>query len=567
MSTEPMSTGWYYQKASTGGQQPLGPVTWEELVSYARSGALAHNDVVWHEQLGNWMPAAQIQGLFPMPAAPVATPGAAAAAPGHAAAPGYAATQGYGATAPAKRRVSPIAWAIPLAVVVLAGVFLGLYFGVWRDGDKTTASTEPTTTTEAVTTTEADTTTSEAPYVQAEGEIFLEPSGEAGPESFAGEQFVLTGPTTTLSIPTTTLFTTTTLPATTTTAAGGVQPVAVTTLLGDTPALYGGSKSKQIADKEGQLAFLAANPDKAAAFCAALNADPNLRWSGGAQVTPEQLPAYFAELTPMQLTRDTRVTNHGYRDGKPTPRQSALQAGQLVLVDQYGVPRVRCECGNPLTPPKPVRGTPTYTGPRWPGFDPAKVIVIQQTNVTINIFVVVDIKTGEPFSRPAGTDGSQDAAAPTTTTSLTSGAPVSGVELEGLWSGSFTVTDINIPEEMQGAAAEEGCDLAMLKELLGQALPMTLEMTVDAGEQSGTAVMLVDVSALDPGQSGDISSEPLTLSWTLQDDTITFDAGEAEVTTDMTGTLSRRGQTLVMSGTMFSGESGMGMYADWEVTK
>ena len=42
---------------------------------------------------------------------------------------------------------------------------------------------------------------------------------------------------------------------------------------------------------------------------------------------------------------------------------------------------------------------------------------------------------------------------------------------------------------------------------------------------------------------------------------------EAEVTTDMTGTLSRQGQTLVMSGTMFSGESGMGMYADWEVTK
>ncbi|MBN1321109.1 MAG: DUF4339 domain-containing protein [Thermoleophilia bacterium] len=563
MSTEPMTTGWYYQKASAGGQQPLGPVTWEELVSYARSGALAQNDVVWHKQLGNWMPATQIQGLFPMPAAPAAP----APAPGTIA-PGYAAPQGYGAPAPAKRRVSPLAWAIPLAAVVLAGIFLGLYFGVWRDGDKTTTSTERTTTTESVTTTEAATTTSsEAPYVQAEGEIFLEPSGEAGPESFAGEQFVLAGPTTTLSIPTT-LFTTTTLPATTTTAAGGVQPVAVTTLRGDTPALYGGSKSKQIADKEGQLAFLAANPDKAAAFCAALNADPNLRWSGGTQVTPEQLPAYFAELTPMQLTRDTRVTNHGYRDGKPTPRQSVLQAGQLVLVDQYGVPRVRCECGNPLTPPKPVRGTPTYTGPRWPGFDPTTVIVIQQTTVIINIFVVVDINTGEPFSRPAGTDGSRDAAAPTTTTSSTAtGAPVSGAELEGLWTGSFTVTDINIPEEMEGAAADEGCDLAVLEAMLGQALPMTLEMTVDPGNQSGSAVMLIDVSSLDTGESGEFSSEPLMLTWTLQGGTITFDAGDAEVTTDMTGTVTRQGQTLVMTGTMFSGESGIGMYADWEATR
>lgn len=559
MSTEPMRTGWYYQKAGTGGGQPLGPVTWEELVSYARSGTLAQNDVVWHQQLGNWMPAVQIPGLFPMPATAAPTPEA-TVVPG-AALPGYTAAQGYGAPAPAKRRVSPLAWAIPLAVVVLAGIFLGLYFGIWRDGDKTTASTERTTTTEAATT-----TSSENPYVQAEGEIFLEPSGEAGPESFAGEQFVVAGPTTTLSIPTTTPLPTT-LPATTSTAADGVQPIAIAAVPGDTPALYGGSKSKKIADKEGQLAFLVANPDKAAAFCAALNADPNLRWSGGAQVTPEQLPAYFAELTPMQLTRDTRVTNHGYRNGKPTPRQSVLQAGQLVLVDQYGAPRVRCECGNPLVPPKPVRGTPTYTGPRWPGFDPTTVIVIQQTNVIINIFVVVDIHTGEPFSRPVGTDGSQDAAAPTTTTSTTGGSAVSGMELEGRWSGSFTVTDVNIPKEMEDAAAEEGCELAMLNELLGRALPLTLEMTVDPGGESGTAVMFIDVSVLDRGQTGDVSSEPLMLTWTLLDDTIVFDATDAEVTTDMTGALSRRGQTLAMSGTMFSGESGIGMYADWEVTK
>ncbi len=110
------------------------------------------------------------------------------------------------------------------------------------------------------------------------------------------------------------------------------------------------------------------------------------------------------------LTRDTRVTNNGYRDGKPTPRQSVLQKGQMVLVDQYGVPRVRCECGNPLTPPQPVKKTPKYTGTQWPGFDPATIIVIQQTTVIINIFVVVDVYTGESFDRPAGTTGDQDVA-------------------------------------------------------------------------------------------------------------------------------------------------------------
>ncbi|MGH3907098.1 MAG: DUF6777 domain-containing protein, partial [Pseudonocardiaceae bacterium] len=42
---------------------------------------------------------------------------------------------------------------------------------------------------------------------------------------------------------------------------------------------------------------------------------------------------------------DTRVTNHGYRDGKATDRQAVLQAGTAVLVDEKGRPRVKCGCG------------------------------------------------------------------------------------------------------------------------------------------------------------------------------------------------------------------------------
>jgi hypothetical protein len=164
-------------------------------------------------------------------------------------------------------------------------------------------------------------------------------------------------------------------------------------------------------DKEGQLTFFENNPDKAAAFCAALNADPTFKWSGGTQIQPSQLRDYFAELTPMMLTRDTRVTNNGFRDGKPTPRQSVLQKGQMVLVDQYGVPRVRCECGNPLTPPQLAKKAPKYTGTKWPDFDPTTIIVVQPTTVVINIFVVIDINTGENFDRPAGTEGTEDIAA------------------------------------------------------------------------------------------------------------------------------------------------------------
>jgi hypothetical protein len=72
------------------------------------------------------------------------------------------------------------------------------------------------------------------------------------------------------------------------------------------------------------------------------------------------------------------------------------------------VPRVRCECGNPLTPPKPVTTTPTYTGPQWPDFDPTVIIVIQPTVVIIDTFVLIDIFTGDMFERPPGTDGAED---------------------------------------------------------------------------------------------------------------------------------------------------------------
>jgi hypothetical protein len=74
----------------------------------------------------------------------------------------------------------------------------------------------------------------------------------AGPDSFAGEQFLPIGPTTTLKIPSPAI---TLPPVTTTTLAQAhhnvrAQPVVVATYTRDTPALYGGSKSKISTRKE-----------------------------------------------------------------------------------------------------------------------------------------------------------------------------------------------------------------------------------------------------------------------------------------------------------------------------
>lgn len=320
---------------------------------------------------------------------------------------------------PAGRRPHPRWGAAPGATLLLATVLLTTLVlsgcSMTTGGDD--GRSESTVVTHRLSSTSLLPTTSstEPPFTQQPGEIFLEAAGQAGPESFTGETFLPVGPPSTLNIPTTTIppavtSSTDTASTTTTTAPGGA--IQLTSYSGDTPALYGGSKSKKQVDKEGQLRFFEQNPAKAAAFCAALNSDPTFRWSGGSQIRPDQLRAYFDELTPVMLTRDTRVTNHGYRDGRPTPRQAVLQKGQYVLVDLYGVPRVRCECGNPLTPPQPVPTTPTYTGPRWPDFDPTVIVVIVPAPAVIETIILVDIATGGWFERPPGSDGAMDAITP-----------------------------------------------------------------------------------------------------------------------------------------------------------
>ena len=105
------------------------------------------------------------------------------------------------------------------------------------------------------------------------------------------------------------------------------------------------------------VAFLAANPVKATAWAAALDADSTLRWSGGDSLTAGDIKAYVGGLTPAILAADTRVTNNGFKDGRATPHQSLLKKGTAVLVDDEGIPRVRCFCGNPLQPPDGGGGT------------------------------------------------------------------------------------------------------------------------------------------------------------------------------------------------------------------
>ena len=403
--SDSLGSDWYLTKRGSPPGQHAGPFAWEQLVSYARAGTIAPDDLVWNPQLPQWLPAGQVSGLF----APAVFSGAPDPYSPTVSQP-RAPYQPYPGQAPAdsgRKSRSWLAWVIPLVAVLVVGVGLGLIVLLARgDDDNGSTAGKTTLTTESG----GATTVTDVAFVQNQGEVFLEPAGAAGPESFAGDTLVydhaVPSPT---SLPP--------LPTVTTIPGSPVQPVSFS---GGTPGLYGGSRSKLIADKEAQLKFLQQNLDKAKAFCAALNADPTLQWSGGTKVQPEQLAAYFSELTPVLLLRDTRVTNNGFRNGLPVPRQSVLQAGQMVLVDIFGVPRARCECGNPLTPPKTVN-LPTYTGKAWPAFEETAIVVIEQAAAVIETFTVFDIDTGDMFDRLAGTSGDQDATSATTTTIDTTG--------------------------------------------------------------------------------------------------------------------------------------------------
>jgi hypothetical protein len=174
----------------------------------------------------------------------------------------------------------------------------------------------------------------------------------------------------------------------------------------DTVGLFGGSLRYSRCARGRLVDFLTSSPEKARAWISVLNSDPTLYWSGGSRLTVADIRSYVFELTPVILRTDTWVTNHGYSGGRATAIQSVLQAGTAVLVDAYGVPRVKCYCGNPLLPPRRFR--PVFRGPRWTGFDPRRVIIVTRSTTIIDRFTLYDVTTGALFQRMAGTEGAED---------------------------------------------------------------------------------------------------------------------------------------------------------------
>ncbi|MDC0769831.1 DUF6777 domain-containing protein [Streptomyces sp. HD] len=212
------------------------------------------------------------------------------------------------------------------------------------------------------------------------GEVFLQAAGKTGPDPFT-ESTATDGsaPPVTPSAPT-----------------ESAPSNAVRGVDGGAAGLYGGTRKVAACDVEKQIQYLKAVPAKNRAFASV------------ARVEPADVPSYLRSLTPVQLRLDTRVTNHGYSDGAVTSYQAVLQTGTAVLVDDRGVPRVRCACGNPLTPAVAQQGTPKQTGDSWPSYSSSNVVVVAPSTTVINVFVIFDPDHDEWISRHRGDDGGKD---------------------------------------------------------------------------------------------------------------------------------------------------------------
>ncbi|MFJ2770346.1 DUF6777 domain-containing protein [Streptomyces sp. NPDC087300] len=177
---------------------------------------------------------------------------------------------------------------------------------------------------------------------------------------------------------------------------GSATPQGTRSISGGTPGLYGGTHAVGSCDVGQQIRFLTGDRAKARAFAEA---------SG---IEASAIPGFLRGLTPVVLRADTRVTNHGFRDGSATSFQSVLQSGTAVLVDERGLPRVRCACGNPLKPPVAFQGTPRHNGQPWSGYQPTRVVVVTPAPQPITNITIVNIVNNTWIERKIGDEDANE---------------------------------------------------------------------------------------------------------------------------------------------------------------
>jgi len=225
------------------------------------------------------------------------------------------------------------------------------------------------------------------------GEVFLQPVAAQGPDPFTDS--TATAPSAPPRVTRTPQSTPgkSTPPQTAPTGTVSTPSGRPRSVSGATPGLYGGTARTGSCDVERQISYLTRDQAKARAFAQAEG------------ISPGGIPGYLRGLTSVVLRADTQVTNHGFRDTRVTGFQSVLQAGTAVLVDNRGVPRVRCACGNPLKGGVAGQGALGDSGRPWSGFRPAGVVVVTPAPQVITNITIINIVDNTWIERPLGHRG------------------------------------------------------------------------------------------------------------------------------------------------------------------
>jgi len=192
------------------------------------------------------------------------------------------------------------------------------------------------------------------------------------------------------------------------------HPLQIIKQRGTQSKLYGGNRNMnpQGCDRSQLIMALQNDPSRAAAWREALNRDPALYWSDRGTVNTSvhdssQIATLVNDLTPVALLTDTRFIDVGFKDGRAVSYQSVLQRGTGVLIDRRGMPRLRCQSGDPLL--QAAATVERYLGQRWPGFSLSAVDAIQPGSSPVTSFTLLDLSNpSRSFTRPAGIVGPHD---------------------------------------------------------------------------------------------------------------------------------------------------------------
>jgi cell division septation protein DedD len=173
---------------------------------------------------------------------------------------------------------------------------------------------------------------------------------------------------------------------------------------GNAPGLYGGTRKRpKICDIDKLERFLT-DPE---------NRNKAQVWADIVGVKVGGISDYLDDLTPVLLRHDTLVKNHDYKNGEGVPFDALLEAGIAVLVDEQGLPAVKCSCGNPLRAfdddPERIDVKFDDRNDEWDGYDESAPVVVKPAPEQLKEIKLVDVQDpGQGISRDVGTAGESD---------------------------------------------------------------------------------------------------------------------------------------------------------------